>query len=137
MIHQSPTEARRYWVLLYEIVAPSSPSSTEVIVSLFCTMSVMIASSGVKISPPAVSAKASVNITVPKSLKGTSDSLAKLKSSTIHSALSWQSGYEELRSCSTVCSLVRFSTKALPVVVDVATTVSRTSSPELMVMLSK
>ena len=51
------------------------------------------------------------------------------KSSTIHSAFCSQSAAEEVRSCETVCPVDVFSITAVPAVVDVAVTVTVTTSP--------
>ena len=83
--------------------------------------------------PDFVVAYASVKVTAPKSQSGTRlPSLSK--SSTIHSAFSSQSAYDDVSDFETVVPVVKFSMTALPDVVEEVVTVSLMVSPALMVI---
>ena len=84
---------------------------------------------GPTVVPLTVPAAAPVNVTLPKSAKGTSPSVV-LKSSTIHSAsYSHRAGCPE-KLCEIVWPVDSFVIAAVPPVVEEAVTVTVTVSPE-------
>ena len=101
---------------------------TEVRTLLFCSMSMRVAPDGPTVEPETVPADAPVKVTVPKLAKGTRE-LPSSKSSTIHSAFSWQSDGWPENVCETVWPVERFSSVAVPEVSDDAVTVTVISSP--------
>lgn len=100
--------------------------------SPFCSRSIMVAPAGVVV-PEEVVACALVKVTVPKSAKGTKEEPSS-KSSTIHSAFSWQRWAEEVRALETVWPRLTLVIVAVPEVVEEAATVTVTVSPASMVM---
>lgn len=106
----------------------------EVKISLFCSMSMIVAPDG-PTAVPLLVAEAPVKVTVPKSAKGTSEQspeeVHSEKSSTIHSALYSHNepSVTPLKECVTVVPVVKFSMTALPPVLEVAVTVIWIESP--------
>ena len=113
---------------MYDTVTELSPTDTDVTSWLSCTRSMSSAPDGPTLSPLAVPAAAPVNVTLPKSAKGTSPS-SVLKSSTIHSASYWHSAVWSENVYETVSPVESFVTSAVPPVVDDAVTVTVTESP--------
>lgn len=108
---------------------------TEVKILPFCLISRRLAPEG-PMFPEDVVASALVKVTVPKLAKGTREPFSS-KSSTIHSAFSWQRAWVEVRDLVTVFPVVLFSMIALPDLVVVAVTVVVMTSPALMEMPEK
>lgn len=102
-------------------MTPEELVEAEVKTLPFCSISMSVAPAGVTVLPEIVVACAFVNLTVPKSAKGTRE-FPSSKSSTIHSAFSWQSLDEEVRDCVTVLPVDTFVMTAVPeVVLDAVT----------------
>jgi hypothetical protein len=95
---------------------------TEVKTLLFCSMSMMVAPEGPTV-PEEVVASAPLKVTDPKLAKGTRLEPSS-KSSTIHSAFSWQRAEEEVSDLVTVLPVETFSITAVPALVLLAVTVS-------------
>jgi len=86
---------------------------TDVKTWLFCSRSIITAPLGPVVAPETIVATAFENVTVPKLAKGTR-LLPSSKSSTIHSAFSWQSFAEEVKDFETVTPVERFSILTVP-----------------------
>lgn len=110
-------------------------AEAEVKTLLLCLISRMEAPEG-PIDPEEVVALASEKTTLSKLAKGTRE-LPSSKSSTIHSAFSWQRAAVEVRDLVTVFPVVLFSMTALPALVVEEVTVTVISSPALMSMPEK
>ena len=105
---------------MYATVTVEPLVDTEVSTRPFCSMLMIVEPAGVVV-PLAVRADAPVKVTVPQFASGTSE-LPDSKSSTIHSAFSWQSAGCPEKVCETVWPVERFSIVAVPPVRLVAVT---------------
>lgn len=103
-------------------------TDTEVRVWPFCCISMIVAPDGP--TPPAL---APLKVTVPKLAKGTR-LLPDEKSSTIHSALVWQSDGWPEKVCDTVWPRELFLMVAVPPVKELAETVTLMLSPAARVI---
>lgn len=121
-------------------VTEEEVSEQLVKILLLCSISMIVA----PVTPtvvPLFTAEAEVNVTVPKSAKGTSEQVVphSSKSSTIHSALYSHKdpSVTPVKVSVLVTPVVRFSITAEPEVLEVAVTVIRIESPADMVMPEK
>ncbi len=108
---------------------------TEVRTRPFCSMLMMVALAGFAV-PLDVPADTPVNVTVPQLERGTRPPPSE-KSSTIHSAFSWQSAGWPLKVCDTVWPVEWLTIVAVPPVSDVAVTETVIEFPALSVMPEK
>ena len=110
-------------------------AETEVRTRPFCSMSMMVAPAGVVV-PLEVPADTPVKVTVPQLARGTRPPPSE-KSSTIHSAFSWQSAGWPENVCETVWPVEWLTIVAVPPVRDVAVTDTVIEFPALIEMPEK
>lgn len=125
---------------VYVQVTVEDVSEQSVRTLLLCSISMIVA----PVTPtvlPLLTADADVNVTVPKSAKGTSEQvlLHSSKSSTIHSALYSQRepSVTPVNVSVTVVPVVKLSITAVPDVLEVAVTVILMESPAEIVIPEK
>ena len=112
---------------MYSTVTEDELADTEVSTRPFCSMLMMVAPDGVS-EPLARPADTPVNVTVPQLARGTRE-LPSEKSSTIHSAFSWQSAGWPENVCDTCWPVEWLMSVAVPPVSEVATTDAVIESP--------
>ena len=117
---------------MYATVTEEPLADAEVRTRPFCSMLMIVAPEG-DIVPLDVQADAPVKVTVPQFASWTSE-LPSSKSSTIHSAFSWQSAGWPEKVCDTCWPVEWLISVAVPPVSEVATTVAVMESPERTVM---
>lgn len=117
---------------MYATVTDDELDETEVNTRPFCSILMIVAPAGV-VEPLPVVADTPVKVTVPQLARGTSPPPSE-KSSTIHSAFSWQSAGWPENVCDTVWPVERLTIVAVPPVSDVAVTLTVMVLPGLRVM---